>query len=100
MKLNSSGRFVILLDGFDEMKKTMSWESMRYNLGQLNKLVDSNSKVVILGRPSAFLTEAEYKEALHGIRPILNTERSIPGWPDYEEYHLSLSHLLIKSRSF
>jgi hypothetical protein len=88
MKLNCEGRFVVILDGFDEMKKTMSWEAMLYNLSQLNRLVNANAKVLLLGRPSAFLNDAEYNEALHGRRPLLNKEKEIPGWPDYHEYHL------------
>jgi len=88
MMLNSRGRFVILLDGFDEMKKTMSWETMRYNLEQLNRLVDSNAKVILLGRPTAFLNESEYNEALHGRRSILGADRAIPNHPDYREVYL------------
>lgn len=88
MMLNANGRFVILLDGFDEMKKTMSWEAMRYNLQQLNRLVVPQSKVVLLGRPTAFLNAEEYSEALHGRRSVLSSDRSIPDWPDYMEFHL------------
>ena len=31
MALNNLGRFVIFLDGFDEMKHTLSWEQCRFN---------------------------------------------------------------------
>jgi len=88
LRLNEIGRFVIILDGFDEMKRTMTWESLRYNFSQLNGLVANQSKVVLLGRPSAFLSEGEYNEALHGRRKVLDSERMIPGWPDYREFHL------------
>ncbi len=88
MALNARGRFVIFLDGFDEMKRTMSWETMRYNFEQLNRLVVSNAKVVLGGRPTAFLTEDEHSEALHGRRIVNGRLRPIHGWPDFQEYHL------------
>jgi len=45
LALSIRGRFVFILDGFDEMKRTMSWGTLRYNLQQLNQLVSPNSKV-------------------------------------------------------
>lgn len=90
IKLNELGKFLIILDGFDEMKKTMSWDSLVYNMSQLNRLVTPNSKVILLGRPSAFLTEAEQNEALHGFRMINKHLRPIPDWPDYIEINLKV----------
>lgn len=88
MALNQRGRFVIFLDGFDEMKHTMSWDTMRFNFQQLNRLISENSKVVLSGRPTAFLTEEEQVEVLHGKRAILGVWKQIPGWPDYTELYL------------
>jgi hypothetical protein len=88
MELAKRGRFVIFLDGFDEMKHTMSWESMRFNFQQLNRLTAGSSKLVLSGRPSAFLSHDEYQEALHGKRQVLGNWKSVPGWPDYCEIHL------------
>ena len=89
MSLNMRGRFVFFLDGFDEMKKTMSWDALVFNLTQLNQLVTPKSKVVLLGRPSAFLSSDEQEEALHGRVRHLGATRRVPGWPDYRELHLS-----------
>ena len=86
--LNRRGKFLILLDGFDEMKRTMSWDSLRYNLSQLNLLIDRKSKVVLLGRPTAFVTEEEHNEALHGRRRINRQDRRLPDWPDYMEVNI------------
>jgi NACHT domain-containing protein/restriction endonuclease len=86
--LNARGRFVFFLDGFDEMKKTMSWDSLLFNLTQLNQLATPMSKVVLLGRPSAFLSSDEQDEALHGKLRRLGQDRHLPGWPDYREIHL------------
>ena len=90
MKLNELGRFVIILDGFDEMKHTLSWGEFKYNLRQLNRLVVPNSKVILLGRPTAFITDYEYQFGLHGIR-LLDEGQVIRDleWPDYREIHLA-----------
>lgn len=88
MELNKRGRFVIFLDGFDEMKYAMSWEAMRFNIQQLNRLVTGDSKVILGGRPSAFLSQEEHLEALHGRRRILGIWKQLPGWPDYKEFCL------------
>ena len=89
LTLNTKGRFVIFFDGFDEMKKTISWDSLMFNLEQIHQLVVPGSKVVLLGRPSAFLTDEEHDEALHGRRKQLGRDRPIPGWPDYRELHIN-----------
>lgn len=86
--LNVRGRFVFFLDGFDEMKKTMSWDSLVFNLTQLNQLVTPKSKVILLGRPSTFLSSDEQNEALHGRIRRVGIERRVLGWPDYKELHL------------
>jgi hypothetical protein len=88
LTLNRRGRFIFFLDGFDEMKRTMSWDSLIYNLTQLNQLITPHSKVVLLGRPSAFLSSEEQDEALHGRTRQLGKPCRIPGWPDYREVRL------------
>jgi hypothetical protein len=89
LSLNQRGRFVILLDGFDEMKQAISWEGMHYNFEQLNRLYGPNAKLIIAGRPSAFLSEDEYQEVLHGRRVISGKTRYIPNWPNFHELHLT-----------
>lgn len=59
MKMNKSGNFVVILDGLDEMKHLISWHEFLYNLTELKQLVDGDSRVVILGRPTAFENDAE-----------------------------------------
>jgi len=89
-QLNRAGRLIIILDGFDEMKRGMTWESFRYNLGELNRLVIGESRVILLGRPTAFLNDDEYKYALHGQRLMAGHFISEPGWPDYREVNIAL----------
>jgi hypothetical protein len=52
-------------------------------------LVCANSKVVILGRPTAFLTDAEYNYALHGLKTAGSYEVKDPDWPDYREINIA-----------
>ncbi|HEY0311124.1 MAG TPA: NACHT domain-containing protein [Allosphingosinicella sp.] len=86
---NQRGRFVVVLDGFDEMKHAMKWGDFRLQLQELNQLVVPKSKVVLLGRPSAFLSDAEYNYALRGLRPISGDLLvSVPGWPSFQEFEL------------
>lgn len=88
-ELNRRGRFVILLDGFDEMKHAMSWADFKYNFGQLNRLNGANSRVVLLGRPSALLSEDEEIYVLRGKRRTGNRLLTVAGAPEYRELRLA-----------
>lgn len=85
LKLNQLGRFLVVLDGFDEMKQSITWTDFRYNFAQINRLVGGAAKVIVLGRPTAFLTDSEQNFALHGIRSLGGREVKDPGLPDYRE---------------
>lgn len=89
MNLNRMGHFVVILDGFDEMKHTLTWLEFKYNFRQLNRLISEHSKVIILGRPTAFLNDEEYRHALRGIRSIGGLRVREPDWPEYKEHHLA-----------
>jgi len=88
-ELNRLGHFIILYDGFDEMKQSLSWNDFKFNLKELNRLVSANSRVIILGRPTAFLTDAEHNFALHGVRFGTTYETRDIEWPDFEEIEVS-----------
>ncbi len=53
LHLNASGRLIIILDGFDEMKHAMTASDFLSNFREFNRLLDGNAKVVLLGRPNA-----------------------------------------------
>jgi NACHT domain/Restriction endonuclease len=89
MHLNSIGRFLILLDGFDEMKHMMTWSEFQSTFDELNRLVAGRAKVVLLGRPTAFLSESERQYALRGVRRIGSAPLRTPGAPTYAEVTLS-----------
>lgn len=92
MEMNRSGHFVVILDGFDEMKHLLTWSEFKYNLAQLNRLVEGRSKVILLGRPTAFENDAEMEEALHGK---IGTSESKPqlGLRVVDYYELELAPL-------
>ncbi|NTU50294.1 MAG: NACHT domain-containing protein [Desulfobulbaceae bacterium] len=64
--LNRSGRFLIILDGFDEMKQGMTHDSLVFNFNELNKLNVGRSKVILCGRPTLFSSEREQTTVLTG----------------------------------
>lgn len=82
-ELNRRGRLLIILDGFDEMKHTMSRAEFRYSFSQLNRLVEPQARVLLLGRPSVFLSKAEEAFALKGKRLSGQQEYVIPSAPEY-----------------
>lgn len=89
MNLNRAGRFIILLDGFDEMKHTLSWGEFKFNFREINRLVKGDSRVILLGRPTAFLSDQEHNFALHGIQSFQEHELQDLDWPNYQEIYLS-----------
>lgn len=89
LELNALGRFAVICDGFDEMKHTLSWEEFRFNLMEINRLVNGNSRLIILGRPTAFLSEMEHQYALHGSLSLKGQDLRDRDWPDYLEIELA-----------
>ena len=87
-KFNSDGRLLILLDGFDEMKHAMPWNDFKYIISELNKLVVPNSKIILLGRPTALLSEDEHWHVLRGRRKTEDTVMKLQGWPEFLEFDL------------
>ena len=67
MEFNRNGRFVIFLDGFDEMKHAMTQDDLLWNISEIGRLVVPNSRVLLLGRPTVFLSKAEEDRILHGV---------------------------------
>ncbi|AHL77597.1 hypothetical protein CH92_00905 [Stutzerimonas stutzeri] len=89
MELNRSGQFCILLDGFDEMKHAMTWDQFRHNVKELNRLVEKRSKVILLGRPSAFISDSEQALILRGVRPLDEKEVRAFEWSIYDRIELN-----------
>lgn len=82
------GRFVIICDGFDEMKHAMSWSDFRSTIAEINKLNKGNSRLILLGRPNAFMSLDEHIQVLRGKRKFGDTYRKLAEWPEFEEWEL------------
>lgn len=57
--LNQSGRLLVILDGFDEMKHAMTASDFFSNFREFNRLLKGQSKVLLLGRPNALPSDAQ-----------------------------------------
>jgi hypothetical protein len=89
-ELNRQGQLVVIFDGFDEMKHLLSWPEFKYNLDQIGRLAVGSSKIILLGRPTAFENDEEHAEALHGqISGPLVTTRD----PHVDYYEVELASL-------
>ncbi len=88
LELNRRGRFVVILDGFNEMKHTISWSEFAHNFSQLCRLTTPKAKGILLGRPSALLSEDEELFVLRGKRREGNQIFTVEGAPDYQELRL------------
>jgi restriction endonuclease/NACHT domain-containing protein len=62
-----SGRFIILLDGFDEMSTRSDKEARRENLSKLLPLFHVKSRAILTCRPAHFLSDAEYRTLISAV---------------------------------
>ena len=88
LRLNDLGRLLVVLDGFDEMKHAMSWADFRAQIAALNRLVVPRSKVILLGRPSAFMSAEEHFHVLRGLRSHAGGWLRLQDWPEFDEFDL------------
>lgn len=75
-RLNQSGRFVIFLDGFDEMKHGMTFAKFHQMFSELLRLDLGQAKIVILGRDTAMHNDEEFQTIINGrlvLEPGLDT---------------------------
>lgn len=89
LRLSDRGRLLTVLDGFDEMKHAMTWADFRSQVQALNRLTEGRAKVILLGRPSAFLSTEEHFHVLRGLKAMGDTFRRLPDWPEFIEYELA-----------
>ena len=82
-ELNRRGRFVIILDGFDEMKHAISWTEFQRNFAELHRLTGERTRVLLLGRPSALLSEEQESFVLRGQYHAGSQVYSVAGAPEY-----------------
>jgi hypothetical protein len=67
-ELNLRGRFVIIFDGFDEMKHGITVAQFERNVSEFMKLDQGEAKILLLGRDTAFHTDVEFRSVIQGRR--------------------------------
>lgn len=67
-KMNKEGRYLLIFDGFDEMKQGMTREALFYNFNEINELAEGNSKIILAGRPTIFESSEEQAAILSNRR--------------------------------
>jgi len=72
--LHQAGRFVIILDGFDEMKHAMTKAEFSAIAKEIRKLIIPRSKVILLGRPDAIVSDEEHSVLVRGTKSISGLE--------------------------
>ena len=65
--LNRNGRFVVIYDGFDEMKHGLTPDKFQHVLVELMKLDEGDARILVLGRDTAFHDEAEFRAVIDGV---------------------------------
>ena len=88
MHLNESGRLLVVLDGFDEMKHAMTLHDFKANFLQFNRLLVGNAKVLLLGRPSA-LTSESHDLVLRGLGRAMGLELRDSRFSQWREMRLA-----------
>lgn len=64
--LNKAGQFLIILDGFDEMKHGMTFHTFHQNWKDFMKLDVGDAKILILGRDTVLHDDKEFKSIIEG----------------------------------
>ena len=87
--LNETGRLLIVLDGFDEMKHAMTSIDFQATFRQFNRLLVGDAKVVLLGRPSALPTD-ERKLVFRGVTNVAGAEMQSATFKPWREQRLDI----------
>ncbi|RVT39692.1 NACHT domain-containing protein [Sphingobium algorifonticola] len=66
--LNRNGRFLVIYDGFDEMKHGLTPSKFQTVLGELMKLDEGDARILVLGRDTAFHDDVEFRAVIEGIQ--------------------------------
>ena len=77
LEMNRQGQFLLILDGFDEMRHAMDLDDFVYTFEQMKPLFAGKAKVIILGRPDSFLSTHEEVAVLSACETAAG--RDLPG---------------------
>ncbi|MFT3671263.1 NACHT domain-containing protein [Aestuariivirga sp.] len=86
-QLNKAGRFLLICDGFDEMKHAMKPRDIVENFRDIGKLRYPKTKLLLLGRPNPFQTEEDVA-VIRGERLIKGSFHTDPEREKYDQITL------------
>lgn len=87
--LNRNGRFLIIYDGFDEMKHGLTPAKFQQVLLELMRLDEGGARVLVLGRDTAFHNEDEFRAIVDGVqRTGAGREIAAPGRRPYRHVEI------------
>lgn len=75
--LNRAGRFLVIFDGFDEMKHGLTPAKFQQVLSELMKLDEEDARILVLGRDTAFHDDAEFRAIIDGVQTT-SAGRQVP----------------------
>ena len=87
--LNEQQRFVLILDGFDEMKFAMAPNEFNYISSEIRKVAEANSKLLLLGRPGSIETEEEEQRLTSSTLQIQSLTIRTDAAPDFSSLRMS-----------
>jgi hypothetical protein len=67
LEMNRQGQYLLVFDGFDEMRHAMDIDDFVYTFEQMKPLFCEKAKVILLGRPDSFLSNQEEHEVLSAL---------------------------------
>lgn len=67
IQMNREGYFLLILDGFDEMRHAMTLDDFKFTFEDMAQLFEGKSKTIVLGRPDSFFSAEEENEVIDAI---------------------------------
>ena len=95
-EFNQSGRFLLLLDGFDEMGTSTDSLTRKRNFLKISQLISEQSKVVITCRPAYFPSYDELVNVFGIFRRQIEGTTEMPGYK-YPKNLQKLSNSLVEA---
>jgi hypothetical protein len=87
--LNARRRFVLILDGFDEMKFAMAPNDFNFISAQMRKTAAVNPRLLLLGRPDAVETDDEVRRLTSSKLHLQNVPLRADDGPEFDSLRLA-----------
>lgn len=84
LRMVHEGLFLIILDGFDEMRHAMSAEEFAFTFEQMSPLFGGQSKTILLGRPDSFFSDEEEDQILSDLLAEIDSD-----WDEFARVEVS-----------